>query len=401
MTTNHTDGLDAAGVAELLPCPHCGCTDVSNNDNGHEEWFECDWCHATSGFDPAPEFEGQPPSFHWNRRSALVDAPAGESLDERMIAAGMIPMSKLLSGDTPLAQWEAHTGVHTMAHFEEWLLRRHRGLLTMRAAYALGDKDETDDMFEWVLGNAGAFSEVVANYRQASASPTPSVAALQAEIERLKRRIAEVDGAPSPREEQAILAEAAAIERAEKAEAALPPPDTEGEAQPETDFKPCITVNEDAGVTEAVFEDVPYIADPVFPGAFHYIDRHVAMDDGRLVGMAVWKASTPPAVNAAMVRPSYDAVKALVNDCVERMKRTGESHPMLARWISEGLIAALASVPGKGGYTDALQWCVAVCDHALEHYKGPVAMKIRREIAVELSRRAASPSDPSSTEEGR
>lgn len=45
--------------------------------------------------------------------------------------------------------------------------------------------------------------------------------------------------------------------------------------------------------------------------------------------------------------------------------------------------------PTGSGVAVALQWCVDVCDHAIEHYKGPVARKIRREIAVELKRRAA------------
>lgn len=54
---------------KLLPCPFCGCTDVSNQNDGHEEWFQCDYCHATSGYDPSPEFETEPASFHWNRRA--------------------------------------------------------------------------------------------------------------------------------------------------------------------------------------------------------------------------------------------------------------------------------------------------------------------------------------------
>lgn len=58
--------------AGLEPCPFCGCTDVFNNDDGDHQWFECGWCHATSGYDPAPEFEERPASFHWNRRAALT-----------------------------------------------------------------------------------------------------------------------------------------------------------------------------------------------------------------------------------------------------------------------------------------------------------------------------------------
>jgi len=59
------------------------------------------------------------------------------------------------------------------------------------------------------------------------------------------------------------------------------------------EFRPCVIVNEESRITEAVFEDVPYIAVPVFDGVHHYMDKHIAMDDGRLVGFAVW-ATRPP-----------------------------------------------------------------------------------------------------------
>ncbi|MER8827189.1 hypothetical protein NKH73_13965 [Mesorhizobium sp. M0938] len=87
-TTKPTEGmLDA-----LKPCPFCGCHDVSPNDNGHEEWFECDWCHATSGFDEDPAFEAEPRSFHWNRRATLtksspVEAVAVKGLEWRVFCS--------------------------------------------------------------------------------------------------------------------------------------------------------------------------------------------------------------------------------------------------------------------------------------------------------------------------
>lgn len=54
------------GGAELLPCPFCGCTGASRNDDGGFTQFECDWCHATSGYDPEADLEA--PEYHWNRR---------------------------------------------------------------------------------------------------------------------------------------------------------------------------------------------------------------------------------------------------------------------------------------------------------------------------------------------
>ena len=60
-------------------------------------------------------------------------------------------------------------------------------------------------------------------------------------------------------------------------------------------FKPCVTVNDESGITEAIFEDVSAVAVPVFDGVYHYIDKLVAPDDGRLVGLQVWATKSLPA----------------------------------------------------------------------------------------------------------
>lgn len=102
---------------------------------------------------PAQEAEGEPV----------------ESLDERMEAAGMIPLSKLLSGDTPLSRWEAHTGVRSIEAFKEWVNSKHSEYMRMRMRYELGDV-EKDELYEWIFAHAGAFSQVAANLRQALSS---------------------------------------------------------------------------------------------------------------------------------------------------------------------------------------------------------------------------------------
>lgn len=73
-------------------------------------------------------------------------------------------------------------------------------------------------------------------------------------------------------------------------------PNVEGLSSPAPQqwaFKPCISVNDEAKITTATFEDVAYVAVPVFDGVHHWIDKHLALDDGRMVGMAVW-ATLPP-----------------------------------------------------------------------------------------------------------
>lgn len=97
-------------------------------------------------------------------------------LDARMTATGMIPATTILSGEVPLRNWMAHVGVQDIESFGQWLMRRYEEILVSRAPYELGEKSKDDELYEWILGHAGAFSEVVANFRQArERSKGPSV----------------------------------------------------------------------------------------------------------------------------------------------------------------------------------------------------------------------------------
>lgn len=116
-------------------------------------------------------------------------AEAVESLDERMKAAGMIPLSDLLSGNTPLEKWMAHTAVRDLDSFEWWLNMRHREFMTMRMGYELGDKDKTDELYEWVFAHAAAFGEVVSNFRAMKEGAAPPAAeAVVKPLEWIERR---------------------------------------------------------------------------------------------------------------------------------------------------------------------------------------------------------------------
>jgi len=99
--------------------------------------------------------------------AAEAEVESDASLDAKIKAAAMIPLSELLSGDTPLSKWEAHAGVRDIASFGEWLAMKHREYMRMRVAYELGDKDKADELYEWVLAHSAAYGEVAANFRAA------------------------------------------------------------------------------------------------------------------------------------------------------------------------------------------------------------------------------------------
>lgn len=93
------------------------------------------------------------------------------ALDERMKAAGMFTIEEMM-GVTPLTRWTVQAEMTDLDFFSEWLDRKVRGYLTMKAAYDLGDKDYKDELYEWVLAHAGAYSSIRENF-QAARSATP------------------------------------------------------------------------------------------------------------------------------------------------------------------------------------------------------------------------------------
>jgi hypothetical protein len=56
-----------------------------------------------------------------------------------------------------------------------------------------------------------------------------------------------------------------------------------------TEFKPCVITNDEAGTIDAIFEDCPYVSVPAVPGVYHSVDKLLAIDDGRLVGVTIWR----------------------------------------------------------------------------------------------------------------
>lgn len=91
-------------------------------------------------------------------------------LNARIKAKGMYSIDEMM-GSLPLDKWRVHSGMTDLKFFGAWLERKTREYCTMRAAYEVGDKDESDELYEWVLAHYGAFHDVLVNFRAALSSP--------------------------------------------------------------------------------------------------------------------------------------------------------------------------------------------------------------------------------------
>ncbi|MFG8752210.1 hypothetical protein ACEPU1_28285 [Pseudomonas aeruginosa] len=97
---------------------------------------------------------------------ALATALDGNArLDERLEAAGMLTVAQILAG-APLDAFIRHAGVHDLASFGQWLEMRREESVKLQARFAL-EKRDGDELYEWVIAHAAAFSEVTINFRAA------------------------------------------------------------------------------------------------------------------------------------------------------------------------------------------------------------------------------------------
>lgn len=192
MTTNHTDGLDAAGVAKTLVDRLDDAIDSLGNFPDHR-----DLSHSGRLTERAGLFLDGVGALLRDARSALVDAPAGETEVCASEGCGKPAVVHFIRGDVGSYYCDA---CHNLIHAAE----------TKRIA--------------------------------ALASHTPSVAALQAEIERLRRDAHYLeanaqDSADRAKQLGDVISSYLEIihtkqDRIDALEAPLVPPDTEGEAQP-------------------------------------------------------------------------------------------------------------------------------------------------------------------------
>ncbi|MDT6940784.1 hypothetical protein RI570_21320 [Brucella pseudogrignonensis] len=101
-------------------------------------------------------------------------SPRAQALEEgdlnaRLKAKGMYSIDEMM-GTLPVDKWLVHSGMTDIKFFGEWLERKTREYLTMKAEYDAGNKDERDELYEWVLAHYGAFRDVLVNFRAALSS---------------------------------------------------------------------------------------------------------------------------------------------------------------------------------------------------------------------------------------
>jgi hypothetical protein len=101
---------------------------------------------------------------------SLQADPDGPSLDERMKAANLIPVSQMLARG-PLDGILKHAGVNDLETFRQWVEMKRAEYLKMQARYDLKEKSEDDELYEWVLAHSAVFTLVHINLKAALASP--------------------------------------------------------------------------------------------------------------------------------------------------------------------------------------------------------------------------------------
>ena len=104
------------------------------------------------------------------------------TLDVRMKEAGMITLTEIWSG-LPIDDFIKTNKVTTLEYFGRWLESRYKEASTMFAKRTV-NKQEDDELYEWVLAHNAVFKEVLLNFNQVKQSPAQHTAEHDAEVAR-------------------------------------------------------------------------------------------------------------------------------------------------------------------------------------------------------------------------
>ncbi|NVL49913.1 hypothetical protein F2S72_09185 [Pseudomonas syringae pv. actinidiae] len=96
-------------------------------------------------------------------RDLSVALDSDVSLERRMVAAGMYRVAELHAG-RPIDAFVRHAGVHDLDSFNSWLERKRAEFVKLQARFELANRED-DELYEWVMSNAAAYSEVAINFK--------------------------------------------------------------------------------------------------------------------------------------------------------------------------------------------------------------------------------------------
>lgn len=143
-------------LKEILSGERDGFINTGKEPHGNDADLSCPCCGGSGHKDDAKP----------------VDVAAVQTdLDARLKAAGMYTVEEIMAG-TPVDKWRVHAGMDNLQFFGEWLERKAREYKVMTAGYDIGDKDKSDELYEWSLAHSGAFHDVLVNFRAATRALT-------------------------------------------------------------------------------------------------------------------------------------------------------------------------------------------------------------------------------------
>lgn len=92
--------------------------------------------------------------------------PECRSLDQKLRDAGMVTVAELMAGSM-LDGFIKHNQVNDIPSLFSWVEMRRSQFALRKIPYDLGEKDESDDMYEWILAHYAVFTEIHINMKEA------------------------------------------------------------------------------------------------------------------------------------------------------------------------------------------------------------------------------------------
>lgn len=88
-----------------------------------------------------------------------------EEMDAKMKARGMITVTDIIEGNTPMEGFRRHAGIKTVDDLLEWIMKKHTELTIMMARHELGEGNMEPELVDFLRGKSSAFGDMAANIR--------------------------------------------------------------------------------------------------------------------------------------------------------------------------------------------------------------------------------------------